>query len=340
MKVLITGAGGFLGQAVVQAAVKAGHQVVAMHRPRTISDDTWSAAASQPGISILAGDLRQVGSWTETICDIDAVIHCAAAASGDLPTQLAGTVLATEILLASLPKTLSRLVHVSSFSVYDFGAVGFAGALNEATALEPQPLRRDAYTQTKLQQETMIRDWARKRSVALVVARPGAIYGPGKDWAYGSALQSGRFDLIFAPLSRMRLVHVNNCAAALVAALTAPDDQETIVNLVDCEQPRHWGFHHRARKAGAHVGIGIPVPYLAVRGLGVMAAVASRLFFSGRARLPEWLDLYRQKARWRPLRYAFDRSRALFGVQGTQLADGLQELVRSQSADKGEKSDV
>jgi hypothetical protein len=35
-----------------------------------------------------------------------------------------------------------------------------------------------------------------------------------------------------------------------------------------------------------------------------MARIASGLFFRGRARLPELLDLPRQRARWRPLRYA------------------------------------
>lgn len=339
MKVLVTGAGGFLGAAVVRAAAGAGHAVVALHRPGAMRDGRRMAPAPLPGVAVVAGDLRQTGAWREALADIDAVIHCAAAASGDLAAQLAGTVLATENLLAALPPAVARFVHVSSFSVYDFGAAGCAGTLDETTALEPQPLRRDAYTQTKLQQEAMVRDWARQAGTALVVARPGAIYGPGKDWGYGAALRLDRFDILFAPLSRMRLIHVDNCAAALVAALTTPDGRETIVNLVDGEQPRHWAFHHRARRAGASAGWAVPVPYLALRAMGLLAALASRVFFGGRARLPEWLDLYRQQARWRPLRYANARSRALFGPGPTALRDGLRAMIPAAPAGEGKQGD-
>lgn len=325
MKVFITGAGGFLGRAVVEAAVAAGHEVLAMQRPASLQGETSSA-----GVTVVAGDLRQRGAWTDALATADAVIHCAAAASGDLATQLAGTVLATENLLAALPEKLVRFVHVSSFSVYDFSAPGWSGRFDEATPLEAKPLRRDAYTQTKLQQELMVRDLCHARGIPLVVARPGAIYGPGKDWDYGRAMRLGGLDLIFAPLSPMRLIHVSNCADALVAALTVPLEGEAVVNLVDDEQPSHWGFHHRARGAGAKVGLGVPVPYLAVRAVGLAAWVASKLFFKGRARLPEWLDLPRQQVRWRGLRYGNAEARRILGWKsGVTLAQGLADTTRA-----------
>lgn len=328
MKVLITGAGGFLGRAVVKEALAAGHTVAALHRPAALP----SGDGSQVQLEIIAGDLRQPGGWQARLNDIDAVVHCAAAASGDIATQLAGTVLATENLLAALPRRLTRFVHVSSFSVYDFSAPGWHGTLDENTPLEPDPLRRDAYTQTKLQQERMVRRHCATTGIPLVCARPGAIYGPGKDWGFGKAMSVGRFDLIFAPLSRMRLIHVQNCAAALVGALSAGGEPEFIVNLVDGEQPSHWAFHRAARKAGAPVGIAIPVPYAGVRLAGTAARIASKLFFGGRARLPEWLDLPRQEARWRPLRYGNARSSRLSGANAISLGLGLQEIASSSSA--------
>lgn len=332
MRVLVTGAGGFLGRAVVEAASEAGHQVLAMHRPANLPRQDKQAA----GVTVIAGDLRQAGNWQAAVAEADAVIHCAAAASGDLATQLAGTVLATENLLAAMPEGLKRFVHVSSFSVYDFSAPGMGGKLDENTPLEPRPLRRDAYTQTKLQQETMVRDHCRARGVPLAVIRPGAIYGPGKDWDYGRAMRVAGLDLIFAPLSPMRLVHVTNCAEAIVAAIDRPDGGETILNLVDDEQPAHWGFHRRARRAGAAVGLGIPVPYLAVRALGGAAWAASKLFFKGKARLPEWLDLPRQQVRWRWLRYSNDRAKTVLQwKQRVSLAEGLATI---EPREKGIKS--
>ncbi|OYW45979.1 MAG: hypothetical protein B7Z08_00205 [Sphingomonadales bacterium 32-68-7] len=326
MKVFVTGAGGFLGRAVVDAALAAGHEVLAMHRPASLP-----APETQPaGVAVVAGDLRQRGAWEQAVGEAEAVIHCAAAASGDLPTQLAGTVLATENLLAALPARLARFVHVSSFSVYDFSAPGWSGRFDERTPLEPAPLRRDAYTQTKLQQEAMVRAACRETGRVLAIIRPGAIFGPGKDWDYGRAMRVGGLDLIFAPLSPMRLVHVANCAEALVAALTVPLGGEAVVNLVDDEQPTHWGFHYRAKRAGAPLGLGVPVPYLAVRAVGVAAWLASRLFFGGRARLPEWLDLPRQQVRWRGLSYRNDEAKRVLGWRPrVTLTEGIADTVRA-----------
>lgn len=327
MKVLVTGAGGFLGRAVVDAATARGHDVLAMHRPASLP-----SPGDDSSVQILAGDLRQAGSWTRKLGDVDAVIHCAAAASGDLATQLAGTVLATENLLAALPSRLASFVHVSSFSVYDFAAGG--RTLDETTPLEPEPLRRDAYTQTKLQQERMVRDWAREHKVPLLVARPGAIYGPGKDWDFGSAMRVGRFDLIFAPLAPMRLIHVSNCAAALVDAIEHDAPGETIVNLVDDEQPSHWRFHREAQQAGGSTGRAIPVPYLAVRAVGGLAILASRVFFAGRARLPEWLDPYRQRVRWRSLRYGNASYRRLTQFDPVSLDRGVATIIAPERRDE------
>ncbi len=322
MKVLVTGAGGFLGRAVVAAAAHAEHQVVAMVRPVSTGRGGFPA-----GVVEIAGDLRQRGSWGEAIGDVDAVVHCAAA-FGDLPSQLAGTVLATENLLAALPAALRRIVHVSSLSVYDFDAPRLGGVLDEATPLEAAPLRRDAYTQTKLIQEKLVRDHAARAGTDLVVVRPGAIYGPGKDWDAGTGLKVGRLDLIFAPLAKIRLIHVDNCADAIVAALAAPLDGPLTVNLIDPEQPSHWRYHALAKRAGVPTGVAIPVPYIFVLALGGAARLASKLLFRGRARLPELLDPPRQRVRWRPLRYPNVRAReALHWAPRLDLAQGVATLA-------------
>lgn len=320
MRVLVTGAGGFLGRAVVAAAARAGHEVVAMVRPASPAEPT-------PGVEQVAGDLRQPGTWCDALSEVDAVVHCAAA-FGDLASQLAGTVLATENLLAALPARARRFVHVSSLSVYDFDAPRLGGTLDEVIPLERAPLRRDAYTQTKLLQERLVRDHAAAQALELVVVRPGAIYGPGKDWDAGTGLKAGRFDLIFAPLSRMRLIHVDNCAEAIVAALTVPVTAPVVVNLIDPEQPTHWRYHGLARRAGVATGTAVPVPYWLVCALGLSARLASRLFFKGRARLPELLDPPRQRVRWRPLRYPSARAReALAWTPRLTLAAGVATLT-------------
>ena len=300
MKVLITGASGFLGRSVVRAASAAGHEVVALVRPTAdISGYGWPDT-----VEILRGDLRQKGGWRSRL-GVEAVVHLAAAPSGDLATQFAGTVQATENLLDALSLALLRkFVHISSFSVYDYSTRPRRGVVDETTALEPKPEARDAYTMTKMIQERLVTDTCDAAGLDCVVIRPGAIYGPGKDWDFGRALSVKSCDLIFAPFGAFRLTYVDNCADAIVKAINAPSGSTRIFNIVDDELPSYWSDHRACRRAGAAAGFPIPVPWLIVAGLGRMIRLLNKVAFRNNAKLPELLEYKRQQARWQPLRYS------------------------------------
>ena len=83
MKVLVSGAGGFLGQQVVERLLKSGHDVRAIVRP----------AASAPqwlgNVEICRADLRISNNLGSLFKGIDAVVHLAAATSGDEDLQFA-----------------------------------------------------------------------------------------------------------------------------------------------------------------------------------------------------------------------------------------------------------
>ena len=326
MKVLVTGAGGFLGRAVVAKGAEAGHDIIAMVRPKGSLEETrWPGA-----VSIVRGDLRQAGQWQNQLEGIEAVIHLAASPSGDLSEQFAGTVIATENLLASLPSTVRRFVHVSSFSVYDYGAIGAHQELDEQSAVELRPQRRDAYTWTKLIQEKLVVDhWEAERSASLVIIRPGAIFGPGKDWDFGRAMQLGGFDLIFAPFARMRLTYVDNCADAIVRALDLPEGGGPF-NIVDRDLPTHASYHRMCRRAGALTGRAVYVPWVVVATGGLLIRAINRMFFKGRAKLPEILDYPRQQARWKPLQYRHGRAvKELGWTPGISIAEGVIRTFQS-----------
>lgn len=331
MKVLVTGASGFLGRAVVDSAVRHGHDVVALVRPA--ADDP--VVADRPGgraggtVTVLRGDLRERGSWRDALADVEAVVHLAAAPSGDLATQFAGTVVATEHLLAALPlDRLRRFVHVSSFSVYDFTAVGVNGTLDEATPLEGHPELRDAYTTTKLAQERLVREACSAAGTPLCVIRPGAIYGPGKDWDYGTAMRVGPARLVLSPRATFRLTYVDNCADAIVLAIDAPGAAGRTVNVVDDELPTHLDFARRCRAAGAPTGVLVPVPWRAVDLLGRLVAFVDRQFLGGRAKTPEILGHRRQQVRWKPLRYPNSTAKDALGWSpAVPLADAVTATV-------------
>jgi nucleoside-diphosphate-sugar epimerase len=326
MKVLITGASGFLGRSVVCAASNAGHEVVALVRATAdVSGYGWPDT-----VEVLRGDLRQKGDWQSRI-HVDAVVHLAAAPSGDIATQFAGTVQATENLLdALLLKSLRRFIHISSFSVYDYSTRPRRGVLDETAALEPKPAARDAYTTTKMIQERLVTETCDAAGLDCIVIRPGAIYGPGKDWDFGRALSFKSFDLIFAPLGAFRLTYVDNCADAIVKAISAPAGSARVFNIVDDELPSYWRYHKACRRAGAAAGFPVPIPWLVVASLGRMVRLLNRAVFRNRAKLPELLEYKRQQARWRPLRYSNKLAKTELGwVPRVGLQEGIARTFGS-----------
>lgn len=326
MKVLVTGATGFLGREAVKAAASAGHHVVAMVRPTAdITGLNWSPEQ----VTVVRGDLRQRGSWCDAVTSVDAIAHLAAAVGGDLPTQFSGTVVATENLLASIdPAELGRFVHVSSLAVYDYSALPAGATLDEATPVEPTPVRRDAYTTTKMLQEELVRTWCERNGVPHVVLRPGAIFGPGKHWDFGAAMRVFGVNLVFSPRAVFRLTYVTNCAAAVIAALSSPCAVNTTLNIVDDALPTHYEYLRLCRHAGAETGPALAVPWFALSAFGRVIETVDRLFLGGKARLPEFLTYRRQQARWKPLGYSNIAAKsALEWAPEIPVADGVAATV-------------
>jgi nucleoside-diphosphate-sugar epimerase len=326
MRVLVTGASGFLGRAVVAQAVAAGHDVLAMVRPAGKADQgSWPEGR----VTLVRCDLRQRGPWCDSVKTAEAVIHLAASLSGDLPTQFAGTVIATENLLAELDfARLKRFVHVSSFSVYDYASVPAFGRLTEATPIERNPNRRGEYTITKIVQERLVRETCAEKDAEVVVVRPGAVYGPTKDWLFGAGLSLGRLNLIFSSGARFPVTYVDNCANALVKAVTAPAAAGEVINVIDDELPTYGQFFRASRRAGAKVGPGLPVPWFVLGGGGKVIDLVNRYALGGRAKLPEIMSYPRQQARWRPLRFSNAKAKELLGwTPAVSFRDAIEKTV-------------
>ncbi|WP_405237009.1 NAD-dependent epimerase/dehydratase family protein [Lentisalinibacter orientalis] len=79
MRVLLLGATGFIGSAILREFLAAGHGVVALART--------ASAAERPGragAEVVRGDLREPERWAAIVRDVDAVIHAAATFTADM----------------------------------------------------------------------------------------------------------------------------------------------------------------------------------------------------------------------------------------------------------------
>lgn len=168
MRVLITGASGFVGQALTHALSGAGHSVRAA--ARDISGIP-STATIQP---VSLPDLSQPVDWRPLLRDVDAVVHLAgiahvsneiAADRYDAVNRLATKSLA---LAASMTSNIQRLVFVSSIRAQTGPSSDHV--LTESDA--PAPI--DAYGRSKLAAEAFVRGYG----VPATILRPVVIYGP------------------------------------------------------------------------------------------------------------------------------------------------------------------
>ncbi len=183
MKVLVTGANGFLGVHVVSALLARGHQVRALIRPAANSDDLSARGVTD----IVRADLRSSRTLEQVFEDTDVLVHLAAAVTGGEDAQFASTVVGTERLLGAMARTACRrIVLASSFSVYDWSNT--RGTLDERSPIETPPdlYERDGYSIAKSWQERITRRFAQMHDWGLTVLRPGFIWG--RDHAYLAAL--------------------------------------------------------------------------------------------------------------------------------------------------------
>ncbi len=213
MRVVVTGASGFVGGAVARGLVADGHEVWTSSRRDPAVDGAWH----------LAWDLT-----TGPLADappVDAVVHAGAAVSDwcALDVARATNVAGTLAVRDTFPG--ARFVHVSSGSVYDPYRPSVRAREHEA----PVARYLDAYGTTKAEAErALARDVARHPDRgAVVVLRPHAVYGPGDTTLLPrveAAVRRGRLVLPGGGRVLQSLTHVDTLLAAVRAAVVLPDE--------------------------------------------------------------------------------------------------------------------
>ncbi|MEO8314787.1 MAG: NAD-dependent epimerase/dehydratase family protein [Pseudomonadota bacterium] len=218
MRILVTGASGFLGEQVV-ARLSVGHIVRATaRRPLQTSRDAAAIEAVQ--MDLADGDLRLL------VADCDAIIHCAARTAPWGPRELfmRDNVMATRRLLdaAVAAGTVRRFVQISSPSIY----FRWRDALDLSEDFDLPACWPTPYAESKWISEQAVLAESRLGPVAL---RPRAVIGAG-DRAIVPRIvalaQRGYFPLPGGGRALIDVTCVDNVVDAIELALQAPSAAE------------------------------------------------------------------------------------------------------------------
>ncbi|WP_300585169.1 NAD(P)-dependent oxidoreductase [Marivita sp.] len=287
-RVLITGASGFIGRATVDAALDAGLEVVAVQR---------RIGANRTGVTYVSVDLTvrdSVDLLVSAMTGCDAVIHLAAAMSGDAKDHARLTRAGTEHVIAAMKKAgIGHLTLASSLAVYDTSKVAIGAALTDATPLVTTDSPRDAYSDAKAQQETLV---SKAGFESVTVVRPGIVYDADRLWNAHLGLGAGPALFRAASGDPLPMCHVQRCAAALVQA-TAHRLRDTIT-LVDPSLPTRGQVIAKLQESGWPKLV-LPLP------LGLLWAIAQMLQPIA-PRLPGLLRAPVLRQRLMPMAYKFD----------------------------------
>jgi UDP-glucose 4-epimerase len=219
MRVLVTGASGFVGTAVREALAQRGHALrLAVRR---------TAVAAGADETVPVGDIDDATDWTAALAGVDAVVHLAARVhvmhetATDALTEFrrvntAGT---ERLARAAAAAGVRRFVYASSIKVNG------EGTGPRPYTRDDRPAPKDPYGVSKWEAEQALARVAADTGLEVVVVRPPLVYGPGVRGNFLRLLKVARLGLPlpFGAAKNLRsLVYVKNLADLLATAVAHP----------------------------------------------------------------------------------------------------------------------
>ena len=255
MRILVTGATGFIGTAMIERLVRDGR-----HITRAAVRRAGSTAA--PNMEVAMGDLAPGTNWTPALADVTAVVHLAARVhimretdanplEAFRQTNLMGTL---ELARQAADAGVKRFVYLSSIKVN-----GESGMYTESDPPAPE----DAYGISKLEAEEGLRHLAATSGMEVVVVRPPLVYGPGvraNFRALTKAIASGIPLPLGAIHNRRSLIGLDNLVDFILLCVEHPDAANETFMVSDGEDLSTTTLVRRLAHAMGRPARLIPVP--------------------------------------------------------------------------------
>ncbi|MBN2104163.1 NAD-dependent epimerase/dehydratase family protein [bacterium] len=243
MKILLTGATGFLGRHIVRKLTDEGIEIKSLVRKTSPISHL-----KQDNIKFFQGNLRNRESIRKAVKGVDGIIHAATSKGGPWPEFFADNVQGTEWLLEEAVKQkVKRFVFISSVAVYDHSQVKNGFIIKENHPKEKAP---NHYSRSKIEAETLIEKYHKEQGLATTIIRPACIYGSGGFW-YPSRLgfSAGKnYAVLGSGKSVVPLSHVNSVADLILLSLIRDEAAGKAYNVVEDEPVTRIEFLRLARE--------------------------------------------------------------------------------------------
>jgi len=239
MKVLLTGADGFIGSHLAERLVRDGHEVRAVVLYNSFDSRGWldsAPAEITSEIEFLPGDIRDPALMHHAVRGRDAVLHLAALiaipysyVAPDLyvQTNIQGTL---NLLNAARAADIGRFIHTSTSEVY--------GTARNVPMSEEHPLQgQSPYSASKIGADQMVNSFYTSFGLPAMTLRPFNTFGPRQSAravipTIISQLAAGKRTVSLGALSPTRdFSFVADTVSGFTAALTSSAGVGEVVNL-------------------------------------------------------------------------------------------------------------
>jgi dihydroflavonol-4-reductase len=317
VRILVTGATGFLGFHLSKSLISEGHEVTALHRPAS-----RTKPLEELGGRCVAGELTDIDGLRRAVSGHDAVIHAAAHLrfwARDAGLHEAVNAEATRMVArACRLEGTSRMLYVSSAAAIGIPENGHPADEGFPFNLEGTGL---TYHLSKKRGEEAVAEEV-AQGLDAVIVNPGSISGPyGRGYrGWEMVLKVRHAKVVPYFTGGICAVHVEDVAAGILAALSRGErGQRYILG------GENISFREIARRSMEAFGVRrplVPVPPLVTGALALLLAPAGRI----RNRIPRftpWIHYCSSRFQY----YSSDKARAALGYSPRSFDAIIRECL-------------
>lgn len=237
LRVLVTGAGGFIGSHLCEALIEKGYKVKAFVRYNSLNSWGWLESSShKEEMEIISGDIRDYDRVKDAVKNVDIVFHLAALIGipysyisplAYVKTNIEGTY---NILQAARELGVQKVIHTSTSEVY--GTAQFV-PITEKHPVNPQ----SPYAATKAGADHLALSFYRAFNLPVAIIRPFNTYGPRQSAravipTIITQLLSGKRKIKLGSLHPTRdLTYVKDTVEAFVKVAESEKSIDEIINI-------------------------------------------------------------------------------------------------------------